>query len=152
MFLCFEREPVPVPRSRPVALLCAHRYGGCVWLYAANHSTKTLSSSFTPTRRERRWERQRFLGRWGGRSYARSLRFSLEDFLTVPFLLSSFRTFSLWSSTFIMVSLASVTWSITSLQRCMLPWGEMYWLSLLNSLLTLHVSEREKLWGFFQPA
>lgn len=56
--------------------------------------------------------------------YARSLRFSLEDFLTAPFLLSSFSTFSLWSSTFIMVSLASVTWSITSLQRCMLPCGQ----------------------------
>lgn len=59
-----------------------------------------------------------------GPGYARSLRFSLEDFLTAPFLLSSFSTFSLWSSTFIMVSLASVTWSITSLQRCMLPWGQ----------------------------
>lgn len=58
---------------------------------------------------------------WEGRAHARSLRFSLEDFLTAPFLLSSFSTFSLWSSTFIMVSLASVTWSITSLQRCMLP-------------------------------
>lgn len=57
-------------------------------------------------------------------AHARSLRFSLEDFLTEPFLLSSLSTFSLWSRTFIMVSLASVTWSITSLQRCMLPWGQ----------------------------
>lgn len=58
--------------------------------------------------------------------YARSLRFSLDDFLTAPFLLSSFSTLSLWSSTFIMVSRASVTWSITSLQRCMLPWGRVH--------------------------
>lgn len=60
-----------------------------------------------------------------GPAYARSLRFSLDDFFTAPFLLSSFSTLSLWSSTFIMVSLASVTWSITSLQRCMLPWGQI---------------------------
>lgn len=61
-----------------------------------------------------------------GCAHARSLRFSLDDFLTVPFLFSSFNTFSLWSSTFIMVSLASVTWSITSLQRCILPWRHMH--------------------------
>lgn len=75
----------------------------------ANHSTKFWAA---PSPRQR------------GDAYARSLRFSLEDFFTAPFLLSSLSTFSLWSSTFIMVSLASVTWSITSLQRCMLPWGK----------------------------
>lgn len=64
--------------------------------------------------------------------YAFSFRFNFDTFLTVPFLLRSFRTRSLWSKTLSIESLASLIWSITSLHLCMFPWNRRHsitWLS-----------------------